>query len=145
MFTIQYKAVAVSLQLLRISHAVILGQNLERMACFSQSLIQTLTRNNEDQVYAWRVLPNHWHALVSTKKLKVLSKYIGQLHGKSSHAWNGEDETRKRQCWHGYADRRIRNERHLFAERNYIHHNPVRHGHTAKWQEWPYSSAASFL
>jgi putative transposase len=28
---------------------------------------------------------------------------------------------------------------------NYIHHNPVRHGYVAKWQEWPWSSARDYL
>jgi putative transposase len=29
--------------------------------------------------------------------------------------------------------------------RNYIHYNPVKHGYTLKWDEWPFSSAKEFL
>jgi putative transposase len=28
---------------------------------------------------------------------------------------------------------------------NYIHNNPVHHGHVDKWQDWPWSSASDFL
>ena len=39
----------------------------------------------------------------------------------------------------------MRSERHFYASLNYIHNNPVRHGYTVKWQDWPFSSAAEFL
>jgi putative transposase len=28
---------------------------------------------------------------------------------------------------------------------NYIHNNPVHHGHVDKWQDWPWPSATDFL
>ncbi len=36
-------------------------------------------------------------------------------------------------------------ERHLWASINYVHHNPVKHGYVTRWQDWPWSSAISFL
>ena len=39
----------------------------------------------------------------------------------------------------------MKSESHRWATVNYIHHNPVHHGYAAKWHEWPYSSAVSFL
>jgi putative transposase len=29
--------------------------------------------------------------------------------------------------------------------RNYIHHNPVKHGYVDKWEDWLYSSAGDFV
>ncbi len=34
---------------------------------------------------------------------------------------------------------------HYYATLNYVHHNPVKHGYTAKWGEWPWSSAIEYL
>jgi putative transposase len=39
----------------------------------------------------------------------------------------------------------IKSERHFWATVNYIHHNPVKHGHVDKWTDWPYSSAEAYL
>jgi len=83
--------------------------------------------------------------LVGADDLKAVLKRIGRLHGRSSFEWNGEDNTRGRQCWHCCSDRRIRSENHFCATRNYIHHNPVKHGYVAKWDDWTFSSAKDYL
>ena len=100
-------------------HVPVIGKTPSRMAAFAEV---------EAELYVWCVLPNHWHALVGTNDLKRVLAVIGRLHGCSSFEWNREDDSRGRQCWHCCADRRIRSEGHFFAVRNYIHHNPVRHG-----------------
>jgi putative transposase len=97
------------------------------------------------QTYAWCVLPNHYHLLVRTDDLKSLTKALGQFHGRSSYAWNQEDDTRGRKVWHRAFDRAIRSDRHFWVTVNYIHHNPVHHGYVDKWQDWLWSSAKEFL
>lgn len=59
--------------------------------------------------------------------------------------WNLEDAMAGRTCWYGVSDRGIRTEAHYWSVANYIHHNPVKHGHTERWQDWPWSSARDFL
>jgi putative transposase len=125
-------------------HAAILGSTPERLAAFESALIELLT-SNCSKLHAWCVLPNHWHALVHIGNLRRLVGEVGRFHGKNSFLWNGEDRKRGRQCWHGCADRRIRSDRHFFATRNYIHHNPVKHGYVDKWEEWPFSSAHGYI
>ncbi|GEP44081.1 hypothetical protein [Brevifollis gellanilyticus] len=39
----------------------------------------------------------------------------------------------------------MRSEKHQWVTVNYIHHNPVHHGYTAQWQDWPWSSAHDWL
>jgi hypothetical protein len=39
----------------------------------------------------------------------------------------------------------LRSDSHFWATINYIHHNPVKHGHVTRWDEWPFSSAAEYL
>jgi putative transposase len=96
-------------------------------------------------IYAWCILPNHYHLLVKTGAINALRKEIGLLHGRTSFRWNGEDARRGRKVWFNCFDREIKSHRHFWASVNYIHHNPVKHGYVDKWQDWPWSSAHDFL
>ena len=126
------------------SHASLIGRSPGRVAAFESSLLEEL-RAASQEVFAWCVLPNHWHALVKTSDLKATVFSVGRLHGRTSRKWNLEDETPGRKCWCPCADRRIRSEPHFWATVNYIHNNPVHHRHAKKWQEWPHSSASRWL
>ncbi|MBI2946378.1 MAG: hypothetical protein HYY23_01955 [Verrucomicrobia bacterium] len=95
--------------------------------------------------HAWCVLPNHYHALVETEDVRGLFRELGRLHGRTSHAWNGEEKTRGRQVFYRATDRAIRSERHFWATMNYIHNNPVHHGYVKLWTEWPWTSAHAYL
>lgn len=123
-------------------HQSIIGMTPERMDVFANDLLTTL---EGCLVHAWCLLPNHYHVYVETPDLKAALTVLGQLHGRSSFLWNGEDDQRGRHVWHSVADRQIRNESHGWATLNYIHHNPVRHGYVSKWQDWPWSSAREYL
>jgi putative transposase len=96
-------------------------------------------------LYAWCILPNHYHALLKTDRIRELRHALGQFHGRSSFRWNDEDESRGRKVWHNCFERPMKSERHFWATLNYIHHNPVHHGYVDRWQDWPWSSAKEFL
>ena len=98
-----------------------------------------------NQTFAWCVLPNHYHALVEAADIKRLVYQLGRLHGRTSHAWNGEERTRGRKVFFRAVERAMRSDRHYRATLNYIHHNPVRHGYVERWTDWPWSSAAEYL
>jgi putative transposase len=123
-------------------HQSIIGITPERMDLFADSLLDALV---DCEVRAWCLLPNHYHVYVGTEDLKRTILCLGQLHGKCSFIWNGEDAQRGRHVWHSISDRQIRNEAHGWATVNYIHHNPVRHGYVSRWQDWPWSSALQYL
>lgn len=125
-------------------HAQFIGVTPDRMAGCEAELLDTLHGCCE-QVHAWCVLPNHYHALVGTPDLELATKALGQFHGRTSHRWNGEDGTRGRKVWHRCGDRAIRSERHFWASMNYVHNQPVHHRYVEHWQDWPFSSAARFL
>jgi putative transposase len=125
-------------------HAPVIGRNLERLDAFPQSL-QGALETACKQVFAWCVLPNHYHLLVETWNLRETTSLLGQFHGRTSRVWNLEEGTRGRHCFHRTADREIRGDRHFWATVNYIPHNPVHHGLVEKWGEWPWSSAPAFL
>jgi len=125
-------------------HQPIIGLNPSRLATFSESLLEVF-RSSSDAIYTWVVLPNHYHVLADASDVRGLLKQVGLLHGRTSHQWNGEEDRRARQVWCKAAETAIKSERHFWAALNYVHHNPVRHGYTEKWQDWPFSSAADYL
>jgi putative transposase len=125
-------------------HQHIVGLSPQRLADFSARLILALETNAE-QLYAWCVLPNHYHALVLTRKLPELLREIGLLHGRTSFDWNGEDGQRGRKVWFNCAETGMKSDRHFWATLNYVHHNPVHHHYARQWQDWPFSSGAAFL
>ena len=145
-------------------HAPSIGFNLERMEQFSVSLLAAAMEGNAGPgpragagiganalagssaaVRAWCVLPNHYHLLVATTDVALVLKALGQLHGRSSYRWNGEEKWRGRQVFHGAAEREMRSCRHFFATLNYVHHNPVHHGYVERWSDWRWSSASEYV
>ena len=125
-------------------HVPIIGKSAERMTDFEHDVLDVF-RELCSHLFAWCVLPNHYHALVKTDRIKELRKSLGKLHGRTSFTWNGEDNCRGRQVWYNCFERPMKSGRHFWTTLNYVHHNPVHHGYVKKWQDWPWSSAAKYL
>jgi putative transposase len=125
-------------------HAPVVGKTPERINDFESALLE-ICQKNAAMVFAWCVLPNHYHILVRTEDIKHLRNEIGKVHGRSSFLWNREDHCQGRKVWHNCFDRDIKSNRHFWASLNYIHHNPVYHGYVPKWPDWPFSSANQYL
>jgi len=125
-------------------HIAIIGLNSERMTECEEQILKAFC-DICLAVHAWCVLPNHYHALVTTERIRELRKRLGQFHGRSSHKWNGEDSARGRKVWYNCFERPMKSQRHFWATLNYVHHNPVHHGYVGGWEEWPWSSAAEYL
>ena len=125
-------------------HAKIIGKNTERMTSCERDVLEVCSETCSE-VYAWCILPNHYHLLINTENITDLRKRLGRFHGRSSYYWNQQDETKGRKVWFNCFERPIRVGGHFWASLNYIHHNPVHHGYANRWQDWPWSSAATFL
>ena len=125
-------------------HRPIIGHPECRLNQFSTRLCD-LAIDSCNQVFAWVVLPNHYHFLAQITELNLLFSELGKLHGRTSYEWNGEDSTLGRQVWCKAAETAIKSEGHFFATLNYVLNNPVHHGYCKKWPDWPYSSANDYL
>jgi putative transposase len=125
-------------------HQPIIAATPERLDEFSERLLATCDLHAKN-IFAWCVLPDHYHIVLQTNAIKHLLTSLGRLHGRTSYDWNGEENKRGRQVWFNTVERFMRNERHLWASVNYVHHNPVKHGYVERWQDWVWSSAATFL
>jgi len=125
-------------------HKSIIGESYDRMSDCEFDVLD-VCRRFSSEIYAWCVLPNHYHVLLMTEQLRELVAELGKFHGRSSFKWNGEDGKRGRKTWFNCFERAMKSERHFWASLNYVHHNPVHHGYVERWQDWPWSSAAEFL
>ncbi len=125
-------------------HAHWIGKTPARISEFESELLDTLNGSSV-KIYAWVVLPNHYHVLVKTDDLEKVLKSLFQLHGRSSFRWNGEDDERGRKNWFNALEHGIKSDRHFFATINYILNNPVKHEYVKRWRDWPFSSAKQYL
>ncbi len=125
-------------------HLPIIGASFARLAAFESELIENC-RIYTSAIWAWTVLPNHYHILVESQSVLELLKVLGQLHGRTSHGWNGEDGSRGRKVWHGAVETAMKSEGHFSATVNYVHNNSVKHGYVSRWQDWPFSNAREYL
>ncbi|HEX7030717.1 MAG TPA: transposase [Gammaproteobacteria bacterium] len=98
------------------------------------------------EIDAWVVLPDHMHCIWTlppgdvdyarrwrlikggfSKSLPVASDEVSRQRGRG--IWQ-----------HRYWEHAIRDQRDFIAHMNYIHFNPVKHGHVARVRDWPYST-----
>ena len=97
------------------------------------------------KVYAWVILPNHYHLLFRFREEQNLAKFIGFINGGSSFELNGMENKRGRQVWWNYWDNCIRDEETFYRRFNYIHHNPVKHGYVKRCEDYEFSSYNYYL
>lgn len=96
----------------------------ERRTDFEARLLQDL-KEIDSTVFAWVVLPNHYHVLLGVDELDDVSSVLQALHGKTAREWNLLDGlVGKRKVWYRFSDRKIRNEVHFYRALNYVHFNP---------------------
>ena len=125
-------------------HAPIIGKTPERLAKCEKDLLG-ICESVEAKVFAWCILPNHYHLLIRTDNIKRLRKELGQYHGRSSRSWNKEDNQQGRKVWFNFFDRNMKSANHFWATLNYINNNAVKHGFVDRWQDWVFSSARKYL
>lgn len=125
-------------------HKHIPGKSFLRMTECEMGVLEAC-EGLADEIYAWNILPNHYHVVLETERMKEIRKKLGLFHGRTSFQWNGEDDMRGRQVWHNCFERKIRSERHFYASLNYVLNNAVHHGYVKKWQDWPWSNAVEYL
>ena len=125
-------------------HAPIIGSSDERLASFSANLSDFMLKHCRT-LFAWVVLPNHYHVLCDVINVKTFFRALGKLHGRTSFQWNGEDGARRRKVWCNAAETVMKSEVHFYASRNYVLNNPVHHGYCAKWTDWPFSNASEYI
>ena len=111
----------------------------ERRDDFAEKLLSGLMALPEVELFAWCLLPNHYHLLARLDQ-SDFAAMSARLHNGTATQWNREDAAPGRKVWFRYCDRDIRGERHFWVSMNYIHANPVKHGYVRRAYDWPWSS-----
>jgi len=76
-------------------HVQIIGASPERMTECETTLLE-LCEQHATMVYAWCILPNHYHVLLKTENNKQLLRELGKMHGRLSYQWNCADDLQGR-------------------------------------------------
>jgi putative transposase len=116
--------------------------------------VRRVKQHHPFHILAWVVLPDHMHAIWVmpdhdpdySKRWRLIkqrfSKSIEQEEIISlSRQCKNERGIWQRRFW----EHQIRNEKDLQNHLDYIHINPVKHGHATRASEWPYSSIHRYI
>ncbi|HKO99379.1 MAG TPA: transposase [Pyrinomonadaceae bacterium] len=125
-------------------HAPVIGKHPQRMTDCEAEVLRICSEACT-RIYAWCILPNHFHVFVRTERIKELRAALAQFHGRTAFTWNREDNQRGRKVWYNCFERDMKSERHFWATLNYVHNNAVHHGYVKRWEDWPWSSARQYL
>jgi putative transposase len=110
------------------------------------------------QIQALVLLPEHWHTIWTlpegdtgfSKRLAVIKKeftksWLG-LGGLEQPRSGSRARNRRRGVWQRrFWDHLIRDEEDFARHFDYIHYNPVKHGHVRYPVDWPYSTFHSWV
>ncbi|OQS11471.1 transposase [Chromobacterium violaceum] len=101
------------------------------------------------EIVAMVVLPDHFHAVwtlpegdadYATRMALIKAGFSRNL-PKAERIRESRVRRRERGIWQRrYWEHQIRDEADLQAHVDYIHYNPVKHGHVERVADWPYSS-----
>jgi putative transposase len=110
-----------------------------------QNFLSECLRGFNCELYAWTILPNHYHLLFKIANGKDLTQFVRELHSKSAIAINKMDNKPGRQIWYNYWDTCIRSEKDFWMRFNYIYQNAVKHGYVRKMEDYKFSSYNYYL
>ena len=118
--------------------------NDELKALLLTSILYSFTKFSW-RIKAYVILANHYHILATAPDQRtMLPKIISNIHRYTAHACNKMHQTPGTKIWWNYWDTCISYEGSYFARLNYIHFNPIKHGHVSNPEEWKFSSHNEF-
>ena len=109
-----------------------------------RSLMREQCRRRDVEIWAYCLMPNHVHWMLSPATSSGLARAVGEAHRRYTLMVN------RRMGWKGYLwQGRFASfpmeETHLYHGARYILMNPVRAGLVERAEEWPFSSARAHL
>jgi len=126
---------------------------VERVAVLRRA-VRTVKQRHPFEIVAWVVLPDHMHAVWTlplddgdffTRWLLIKASFSRAIeHGepvRGSRLHKGERGIWQRRFW----EHQIRDEVDLARHVDYVHINPVKHGHAAGAAAWPHSSIHRYI
>ena len=131
-------------------HKRLLVENIEVL----REAVKTVKQRHPFEIDAMVVLPDHIHALWTlpqgdqdypTRWMLIKTSFSRQIN-KGERRNQSRIAKHERGIWQRrYWEHLIRDERDYIHHVDYIHYNPVKHGHVTKASEWPYSSIHRYI
>ena len=90
------------------------------------------------------LMPDHWHALISTDYPLTISRTVQNIKWISARSLNAGRRASGPVWQHQFWDRFVRHEKEFAARFDYMHLNPVKKGLVSRPEEWRWSSHNSF-
>ena len=119
-----------------------------------RNAVRTVKRNHPFDILAWVVMPDHLHAVWSlpdndpdcaTRWMLIKAGFSRNVTRgewvRASRLSKGERGVWQRRFW----EHLITDEDDLARHVDYVHINPVKHGHVARAVDWPYSSIHGYI
>ncbi len=108
------------------------------------SILSSQTRRHGVEIWAYCLMPNHVHLILTPQDEGGLSRVLGETHRRYSAIING------RHGWTGHLFQArfasvVMDERHLLVAARYVSLNPVRAGLVSRAEDWPWSSVHAHL
>ena len=114
-----------------------------------REVVRAVRNRRPFHIDAWVVLPDHMHAVWTLPpgddKFSSRWHLIKAAFARSLPPTEHRSVVQRRRGERGIWQRRfwehvIRDEHNYAAHLDYLHYNPVKHGHVARVRDWPYSS-----
>ena len=119
-----------------------------------RAAVKHVKQQHPFEIVAWVVLPDHLHAIwaLPERDPDFATRWMLIKSGFSRRIELGEvvsaSRLRKRErgIWQRrYWEHQIRDDDDLAAHLDYVHHNPVKHGHVERASEWAHSSIHRYV
>ena len=100
-------------------------------------------------IHGWLVLPEHMHVLMElpqgdsnfATRWRLIKSDFSKLNPKDEYRSDVRQRRGERGIWQRrYWEHLVRDEADFRAHIDYIHFNPVKHGHVGKVSDWPFST-----
>ncbi len=104
------------------------------------ALLKTLCEVHEMPLYAYCIMPDHAHFLLSASRTKDIIGFVRDLKSRSTRiAW--QHGYRGRIWQRSFYDHFLRQDEDCRLVADYIIHNPVRNGIVRQWSDYPFSGS----
>jgi putative transposase len=126
---------------------------VEHIDKFRQA-VKVVKQRHPFDILAWVVLPDHTHAIwtlppgdndFSTRWMLIKAGFSRSIEAgefiNASRLSKGERGIWQRRFW----EHQIRDENDLNRHIDYVHINPLKHGHARRASDWPYSSIHRYI
>jgi len=119
-----------------------------------RTVTRTIQQRHPFQIVAAVVLPDHLHTIWELpegdadypQRWALIKSAFARAIPKTELIAPNRVARRERAIWQRrYWEHQIRDDIDLQTHVDYVHHNPVKHGHAVRAEDWPYSSIHRFI